>query len=297
MTTSKPAHAVTLTPTLSRRERGRPVFVVLAGLLLVWFAASIVMNYPQAAEDETGVAAILATQTLDRPLLPAPQQVMAAVVDGLVADPATPRSLIRHAAITVAAAAAGFGIALVGGGLLALGIVHSRTLDRALLPWVVASQTVPILAIAPMLIIVLGAIGLTGLVPKALIAGWLSFFPITMALVQGLRAPDAMQMDLMHTYAATPRQILTRLRWPMSLAYLFPGLKLAATLCLVGAIVAELPTGAQAGLGARLLAGSYYGQPLVIWSALVMAAALSLAMVGLVHMAQTAVSRRRGGRL
>jgi len=144
---------------------------------------------------------------------------------------------------------------------------------------------------------VLGNIGLTGLLPKALIAGWLSFFPITMAMVTGLRAPDPMQRDLMRTYAASGAQVFTRLRWPASMAFLFPALKVASALALVGAIVAELPTGAQAGLGARLLAGSYYGQTLQIWAALFTAAALALLAAGGIDAARACLARAWGGRL
>ena len=278
------------------------LMTVLTCLLLVWFLAAVAMNYPQAADEADEGApfteVLAATMTLDRPLLPAPQQVGAALWDGVFGYPAgSPRSLVYHAGVTAGAAALGFVLALAGGALLAVGIVHFRTLDRALMPWVVASQTVPILAIAPMVVIVLGHLGLTGLLPKALIAGWLSFFPVTMGLVQGLRAPDRLQMDLLRTYGAGRGAVFAKLRWPAALAFLFPALKVSATLCLVGAIVAELPTGAQAGLGARLLTGSYYGQPMQIWSALVMAAALSLVVVGLVQLAQTAVVWRRGGRL
>jgi NitT/TauT family transport system permease protein len=161
----------------------------------------------------------------------------------------------------------------------------------------VASQTVPVLAIAPMVVVVLGNVGLTGLPPKAIIAGYLSFFPITLGMVQGLRSPDPMQRDLMRTYDASPRQVLTALRWPAAVPFLLPSLKLAVALALVGAIVAELPTGAQAGLGARLLAGSYYGQTLQIWAALAMAALLALLGTGLVDLARLLVTRMRGGRL
>jgi NitT/TauT family transport system permease protein len=184
--------------------------------------------------------------------------------------------LVYHAAVTAGTALLGFGLALVLGIALAVAIVGTRTLDRSLMPWVIASQTIPVLAIAPMVVVVLGNIGLSGILPKALIAGWLSFFPITTAMVTGQRAPD---------------------RWPASMGFLFAGVKVAATLALVGAIVAELPTGAQAGLGARLLAGSYYGQTLQIWAALVMAALLTLLAVGATDAAQRVLVARRGGRL
>jgi NitT/TauT family transport system permease protein len=154
-----------------------------------------------------------------------------------------------------------------------------------------------VLAIAPMVVVVLGNIGLTGVLPKALIAGWLSFFPITTAMVTGLRAPDRMQLDLMRTYNASGRDVFAKVRWPASMSFLFAGVKVAATLALVGAIVAELPTGAQAGLGARLLAGSYYGQTLEIWAALVTAALLTMLAVAAADAAQRVLVARRGGRL
>jgi NitT/TauT family transport system permease protein len=148
-----------------------------------------------------------------------------------------------------------------------------------MMPWVIASQTIPILAIAPMLIVILGNMGLTGVVPKAIISAYLSFFPITIGLVKGLRSIDPLQLDLMRTYSATQAQVFWKLRLPASLPFLFASLKVAVAISLVGAIVAELPTGAVAGLGARLLTGSYYGQMVQIWSTLVVAAVLSLLLV------------------
>ena len=128
------------------------------------------------------------------------------------------------------------------------------------MPWIIASQTIPILAIAPMVIVVLGSIGLTGLVPKSLISMYLCFFPVTIGMVKGLTSPDPMQLDLMRTYNASTAQVFWKLRWPASVPFLFASLKVAIAIALVGAIVGELPTGAQAGIGARLLNGSYYGQ-------------------------------------
>jgi NitT/TauT family transport system permease protein len=251
-----------------------------------------------AGDGAAGPAVARAALALDRPLLPAPHQIAQTVAAGLFSDPVTsPRSLVYHAAVTAQTAALGLAIALVVGVALAAAIVSLRVFDRTLMPWVIASQTVPVLAIAPMVVVVLGNIGLTGILPKALIAGWLSFFPITAAMVTGLRAPDRMQLDLMRTYNANGAVVFTKLRWPASVGFLFAGVKVAATLAIVGAIVAELPTGAQAGLGARLLAGSYYGQTLQIWAALVMAAAVTLMAIGLADGVQRIVIAQRGGRL
>ncbi|HUB44671.1 MAG TPA: ABC transporter permease subunit [Acetobacteraceae bacterium] len=279
-----------------------PVLCVLAVVITVWFAASVPMNWSQAAalaDDNASWADIAAaTQSLERPLLPTPAQIAGNMVTTLFFYPITaPRSLLHHALVTAWESLFGFVISLGAGIALAIGIVHIRTLDRTLMPWLVASQAIPVLAIAPMVVVVLGNIGLTGALPKALIAGWLSFFPITTGMVKGLRSSDVMQRDLLHTYNATVSQIFTKLRWPSSMAFLFPAMKVAAPLALVGAIVAELPTGAQAGLGARLLTGSYYGLTLQIWSALLMAALLAVLAIGLVDVAQAVLVRGRGGRL
>ena len=276
--------------------------VVLLAVVVIWYAAAVYLNWDSAAqfadEGASRLDILQATMSLDRPLLPPPHQLLATLGDEIFGWPVTsPRSILYHTAVTASAAACGFVLAIVVGIALAIGIVQTRTLDRSLMPWIIASQTVPVLAIAPMVIVVLGSIGLTGLLPKALIAGYLSFFPVTTAMVKGLRAPDPMQRDLMRTYNATETQTFRMLRWPSAMGFLFPALKVAAALALVGAIVAELPTGAQAGLGARLLTGSYYGQTLQIWAALVMASLLALLSIAAVDLAQGVLVRQRGGRL
>ena len=152
-----------------------------------------------------------------------------------------------------------------------------------------ASQSVPVLAIAPIVLVILGSLGFAGVAPKAVIAMYLCFFPVTVAMVQGLRSPQRIETEMMHTYAASRWQALWLLRLPASLPFLFPALRVGIAAGLVGAMVAELPTGAQAGLGARLLTGSYYGNTVQIWSALVMSALLGLLLTSLVagleHMA------------
>jgi len=285
-----------------RLSRALPLLCVLAILIAVWFAGSVAMNWDQAQdladEDATWSDIAQATLALDRPLLPTPDQVASEMIRSMFGYPPTsPRSLVFHAGVTAWAAIVGFGIALLAGMALAIGIVHVRTLDRALMPWLIASQAVPVLAIAPMVVVVLGNVGLTGVLPKALIAGWLSFFPVTTGLVKGLRSSDPMQRDLMRTYSATEAQVFVKLRWPAAMSFLFPSMKVAAPLALVGAIVAELPTGAQAGLGARLLTGSYYGQTPQIWAALFMAAFLAMLAVALVDLTQALAAYARGGRL
>jgi NitT/TauT family transport system permease protein len=162
------------------------------------------------------------------------------------------------------------------------------------MPWIIASQTIPILAIAPIVVVVLGSLGLKGLVPKALISAYLCFFPVTIGMVKGLTSPETVQLDLLRTYNADAWTTFWKLRWPAAVPFLFASLKVAVAISLVGAIVGELPTGAQAGLGARLLAGSYYGQTVQIWAALFAAAVLAALMVGLTGLAERLTLRRMG---
>jgi NitT/TauT family transport system permease protein len=216
---------------------------------------------------------------VQRPVLPAPHQVALDLYSSLVDWPVTsPRNLLFHVAVTGESTLVGFVMGTLLGLVLSVCIVHSRTLDKALLPWIVASQSIPVLAIAPIVLVILGTMGFSGVAPKAVIAMYLCFFPVTVAMVQGLRSPQVIETEMMHTYAATRWQALWMLRLPAALPFLFPALRVGIAAGLVGAMVAELPTGAQAGLGARLLTGSYYGQTVQIWSALVMSAFVGLAL-------------------
>jgi NitT/TauT family transport system permease protein len=279
-----------------------PVLTVLAVLVGVWYAATVWMNAPWARDQaaragRTLTAAELVADTMaqSRPVLPAPHQVAEELWRTTALQPVTSRrSLVRHAWITLSSALLGFAMGAALGVLLAVMIVHSRAMDLSLMPWIVASQTIPILALAPMIIVVLNAVGVSGLMPKALISTYLAFFPVAVGMTAGLRAPERLQLDLMRTYGATGRQVFLKLRWPTATPYLFASLKVAVAASLVGAIVAELPTGAVAGLGARLLSGSYYGQTVQIWSALFMAAIVAGLAIGVVSFAHRRVLRRMG---
>jgi NitT/TauT family transport system permease protein len=281
-----------------------PIPTVLIVILILWYAAAIWLNAPRAQDlmdpDQPGGfwALAQACWTMDRPVLPAPDQIVSALIDSVFGYPLTsPRNLLLQAGYTAEAAGVGLLFGTAFGMLLAIGILYIRTLDRSVMPWVIASQTVPILAIAPMLVVALGAMGVTGLAPKAVIVAYLTFFPVTVGMVKGFRTPDPLQLDLMHTYSAGQAAVFAKLRWPSSMAFLFPSLKVAVALSVTGAIVAEMPTGAQVGLGARLLAGSYYGQTMMMWSALVMASLLALVALLLVTLAERMVVRLRGGRM
>ena len=271
-----------------------PVLAVLAILTLIWYGAAVGLNAAQVIErtlsSQPGWGAtdlIRLTLSMDRPVLPAPHQIALDLFDSLFGWPLdSPRNLLYHAAVTSSATVLGFVMGTALGALLAVAIVHSRTLERSLFPWVIASQTVPVLAIAPIVIVILGSLGLTGVFPKAIISMYLCFFPVAVALVKGLRSPGVLELELLHTYAASKTHTFWKLRVPASLPFLFPSLRVGIAAGLVGAIVGELPTGAQAGLGARLLTGSYYGNTVQIWSALVMSALLGLALTGCVALAE-----------
>lgn len=286
------------------RDRLLPIGTVVLALLALWYVFVVVLNAPferdTAARAGTTIGfmeLLPKTMAQERPVLPAPHQVFAELWDTTVNKAITSkRSLVYHAWITLSATLMGFGMGAVLGILLAIAIVHNRAMDRSLMPWVIASQTIPILAIAPMIIVVLNAVGISGLMPKALISTYLSFFPIVVGMVKGLRSPEQIQLDLMHTYNASAAQTFWKLRWPSSMPYLFTSLKVAIAISLVGAIVGELPTGAVAGLGARLLAGSYYGQTVQIWAALFMAAAVAALLVIVVGFAHSLVLKRMGAR-
>jgi NitT/TauT family transport system permease protein len=238
-----------------------------------------------------------AAWAMERPVLPAPHQIAQDFVSSITDnDIDSPRNLLFHAGVTLSATLLGFVLGMLLGVLLAIGVVHSRVLDRGLLPWIVASQTIPILAIAPMAVVVLGSLGYPPLVSKAVISMYLCFFPVAIGMVKGLRSPEILQLDLMRTYSATQPQLLAKLRLPAAVPFLFASAKVAIATSLVGAIVGELPTGAQAGLGARLLQGSYFGQTVQIWSALVMASLLGVALVAGVSLLEKTVGRWMGAR-
>ena len=289
---------------MTRLRQGNtgPVVVVVAAIVLLWYVFVVVLNAPwerdQAERAGTGIGfsqLVKNTMAQERPVLPAPHQVANEIWKTTVEKKITSkRSLVHHGWITLSATLLGFAIGTGLGILLAVGIIHNRAMDKSVMPWVIASQTIPILAVAPMIIVVLNAVGLSGLLPKALISTYLSFFPIVVGMVKGLRSPEEIRMDLMRTYNASAAQTFWKLRWPSAMPFLFTSMKVAVAISLVGAIVGELPTGAVAGLGARLLAGSYYGQTIQIWAALFAAAALAATLVALVGLGQRLVLARMG---
>lgn len=278
------------------------VLTVVAVILGLWYLAALRMNatwvQDQAARAGQVVSwAEVLPQTLnqERPVLPAPHQVMKGLWDGVAGQKvSSKRSLVYHGWITLSATLLGFAFGSAAGILLAVGIVYNRAMDMSVMPWAIASQTIPILAIAPMIIVVLNSMGVTGIVPKAIISAYLSFFPVVVGMVKGLRSPDAMQLDLLRTWNADGWQSFAKLRLPSSMPYLFASLKVGVAASLVGTIVGELPTGAVAGLGSRLLSGSYYGQTVQIWAALFAAAILAASLVAIIGAVERVTLKRMG---
>ncbi len=297
-----------------------PILTIVGAILLIWVLAVVPMNMhltadqaqrdglvvtpatPAERQAYSGLGLSFAnleliplTYGLDRPRLPSPHQVAGEMWDTIALRNVTSRqSLVYHGWVTLSATLLGFAIGTTLGILLAVGIVHNRAMDMSVMPWAIASQTIPILALAPMIIVMMGSIGIQGLLPKAVISAYLSFFPVVVGMVKGLRSPDAMQMDLLRTYYASSAQAFWKLRLPASVPYLFASFKIGISAALVGAIVAELPTGARAGFGARMLVGDQYGQPLVTWAALFAAAITAAALVGIFTAMERLTLRRMG---
>jgi NitT/TauT family transport system permease protein len=281
-----------------------PVLVIVLALIVIWYIAAVLMNVSLVRDaferEETAYSLsdlIAGSLNAERPLVAAPHQILLQFADSVFGyPPDSPRSLVYHSWVTLSATLVGFALGAVFGILLAVMIVHARSLEKSLLPWIICSQMVPILAIAPIIIVVLGSLGVRGLLPKALISAYLCFFPVAIGMVKGLTSPDPIQLDLMRTWSATRPQIFWKLRWPSAVPFLFTSLKVAITISLIGAIVGELPTGAQAGIGARLLAGSYYGQTIQIWAALFAAALMAAILIGLIGWVERWLARRMGTR-
>jgi NitT/TauT family transport system permease protein len=302
-----------------------PILTVLAAIMVIWYVAVAPMNIrvalDQAQRDgaelvpatalerqEVSVWALMlhnsaqigTTYAMERPRLPTPGQV-AVELWNTTADMAlngramSKRSLIYHGWITLQSTLWGFALGTSLGILGAVAIVYSRVVDMSLMPWAIISQTVPIVALAPMIIVLSSQLGITDrTVPKAIISAYLCYFPVLVGMVKGLRSPAHAQLDLLKTYNASGFQAFLKLRLPASVPYLFTSLKVGIAAALVGTIVGELPTGAISGLGARILIGDQFGTPLAIWAALVAAAVLAGVLVTLLDLAQRITLKRMG---
>src|SRR6478609_1757089 len=205
--------------------------------------------------------------------------------------------LIKGALFTAKEAAVGFAIGAIGGFALGVVLAHFRLLARGLLPWVVASQTVPILVVAPMVVVWANPklpSGLKDWGAVALIAAYLTFFPVTVNTIRGLQSADRRALELMRSYAANDWRILWKLRFPAALPYIFSALKIGATASVVGALIGELPSSIPNGLGAQIINFSQYytTQPRGLWATNVIAAALGISFFLVVVIAEKLIVRR-----
>jgi NitT/TauT family transport system permease protein len=167
--------------------------------------------------------------------------------------------------------------------------MSSRILAQSLMPYVVASQTIPIVALVPAIVVTLGL----GLRSEVLISAYLAFFAITISTFKGLKSVQPLAFELMRSYAARPGQVFVKLRLPSALPYLFTGLKIGIAASLVGAIIAELPSGSPHGLGQALVLASEYTDNIALWSTMLAASGLGLVLFGAVVLSEKLIVRWR----
>ena len=286
-----------------------PVVTIVVALVAIWYAVAIPMNsartYMMAKDDvEIAFSELVAdTWSQKKPQLPLPHQIVAEVKKQATFSwiwkekrRGYKRSLIYHTWVTLSSTLLGFALGLGLGVSLSLAIVYSRVMDFSVMPWVITSQTIPIIAIAPMIIVLMAPLGFTGLMPKGVISMYLSYFPIVIGMTKGLRSSEPILEDQMKTWSATAFQTFWLLRLPSALPFLFPAMKIGLAAALVGAVVAELPSGARAGLGARLLVFSYRSETIPMWANLIAAAILAGLLVVSFSLLERTLNRRLGFR-
>jgi NitT/TauT family transport system permease protein len=202
--------------------------------------------------------------------------------------------LLKAALFTAKEAAVGFALGASIGFLLGVLLAQWRLLQRGFLPYIVASQTVPILAVAPIVVVYLGTLHVAAWFSVAVIAAYLTFFPVAISTLRGLQSADRRALELMRSYAAGRLTVLWKLRIPTALPYIFAALKVSATASIVGAIIGELPSGIQDGLGGMILVfNQYYGlDPTQLWATNLIAALLGICFFLVVLLVERLVVRR-----
>jgi NitT/TauT family transport system permease protein len=272
-----------------------PMLVVALIAIALYFPIMLAVNSSQAQRlldrgaELRCPSALECAWSLRSPVIPAPNQLLEDI-PRLYGNPLDPSSVPYNAFFTGLATLLGLGLASIVGLGLAVLLTVSRAFERAVLPWLVASQTVPIIAIAPMLAVVLGSNGVQGLLPKVLISGYIAFFPIAIGVAKGLKSPDPLQVDLMRTYNASSPQTFGKLRFPASVPFLFTAFKVAMTAALIGAIVAESATITDAGLGRMLSENSRASDARSLWLVMFGSAALGILLVALVGVVERLVT-------
>ncbi|GIW24687.1 ABC transporter permease [Meiothermus sp.] len=279
-----------------------PMLVVALVALALYWPLMYLANIPAAQRAlDTGAAlpcktAVECATQLRSPVLPSPQQLWNGF-GNLMFPLNSPNAIPLNAAVTALETIVGLLLAALLGFFFAIGMVVSRAFERALLPWIVASQTVPIIAIAPMLVVLLGQYGVQGWLPKAIIAAYIAFFPITIGLAKGLKSPDPLALDLMKTYNAGNWQTYLKLRFPASVPYLFTAFKVSMTAALIGAIVAEISTISFQGIGKMLAENSRASDVVAMWVIMLSSALLGILLVALVGWLERLLTPwRQGGR-
>ncbi len=228
-----------------------PPTALVAALLLAWQLAALALEVPKW-------------------LLPAPTEIGATLYSSW-------ELLARHGWVTLQEVLVGFGLSFVVGVALAVAIAYSRTLERAIYPFVIASQTIPVIAIAPILLIWFGY----GLLPKVIVVALICFFPIVVNMVDGLRSVDQDLVNLLRTLGASRWQIFTKARLPASLPFLLSGTKVAIAVSVIGAVIGEW-VGASAGLGYFMVRSASQFQTARVFAAILVLSAMGVSLFGLV---------------
>jgi NitT/TauT family transport system permease protein len=284
---------------LSGRRRASGLVLIFAAVAIVWEGAKWLGGDPWRLHGTVFGLAIdyehfppFRWRIADDLSLPHVWDVIRAFIDPAQrGGPPLGLDLIGRAAFTFREAATGFALGALLGLLLAILFIHSRLAERAFVPYVVASQAVPILAISPIIVVATQA----GWLSVAVISTYLTFFPVTIGALRGLRAADPRAFELFRSYAASARAILWRLRLPASVPYLFASLRVAAAASVIGAIIGELPSGIPDGLGSAILNYNQYyvTAPERLWATIVACSLVGLCFVGLVRVAEWLVTRGR----
>ena len=267
--------------------------VFAAGLFLTWEGVKLIGGDPWRTQDWTWEPPLDIWFASDL-LLPHVWEIVGALAAPVQrnSEESLAQFLAGAAFYTWREAAIGFVLgAIIGIGLAAL-FVHSKLMERALVPYVIASQTIPIIALAPMIVFAFGQ----DVVSVVIIATYLTFFPVTIAMISGLRSPDPRALELMRSYAAGRWSVFWKLRLPASLPYLFTALKISATASIVGAIVGEGPGGIPNGLGRAIINfnSQYITGPEKLWATIVACAILGIVFFSLIRLAELAALRGRG---
>jgi NitT/TauT family transport system permease protein len=273
---------------MTTSRRARPVLgflAVVVFILVTWELAKLLAGDPWRSGDQLIWTPPFSWKPVNDLNLPHIWTIWAAFFELDNAGDTYLSQLVRAGLFTLRESVLGFFLGVSVGLLLAIVLVHVRTLERGLVPLLVASQTVPIIAIAPIVVVGLKA----GWFGVAIVATYLTFFPVTIAALRGMRSADPRAFELMRSYASDRRTVLTKLRLPASPPYLFTAFKIAATASVVGAIVGEFPAGIREGLGGSLLqAMQYYAfSPQDLWAAIAMCA-----IVGIVAFVAVVIAER-----